>query len=123
MPRTVDEVLSDRYDALNQTFVEAEQILRSLRSPHAVWVRCNNEGEQELLGLAKHRGRWMICHAVGDEFSDVKPITECSISVRVRAAHVVKDLYEKIVKTKEEYIPQVDEAIQELVSFCNQAKE
>jgi hypothetical protein len=123
--RQAEQALATRYDALNQAFVEAEQRLKALKPLHPVWVDYNHdycEGQPdqwELLGLFKHQGKWRLCHATDHEmndcgFDDIKPVVECPVDVRVRAAKIVRQLHEKIVKSKEEYIPQVDEAIREL---------
>lgn len=127
-----DQTLSTRYDALNQAFVEAEQRLKSLKPLHPAWVDYNRDScdgqpdRWEVLGLTKHQGKWRLCHAIDNELNDdgsmydLKPIVECPVDVRVRAAKVVQQLHEKIVKSKEEYIPQVDEAIRELTDLCKE---
>ncbi len=124
-----DLVLATRYDALNQSFSEVERILKALKPVHAVWVDYNHstqDGTQpdqwELLGLEKFQTHWRLCHAVGNDFGDfgaenIKPIVECPIEQRVRAARMVNDLHEAIVKSKEDYVAKVDDAIKELQSL------
>ncbi len=128
--RLADEALSTRYDALNMTFTTAEQHLKALKPLHPVWLQYELElfdgGNCELLGLCKYQGKWRLCHAMdhdsaaGGLVEEIKPIVECAVDVRVRAAKVVRKLREKIVKSKEEYIPQVDAAIEELSKLCSE---
>jgi hypothetical protein len=125
-----NQILSTRYDALNQLFTEVERHLKSLKPLHPVWVafdlnQCDGQPDRwELLGLTKHGDKWRLCHAY-DHDQNVygplheQPIVECPVEVRVRAAKVVRQLHEKIVKSKEEYIPLVDEAIKELTDLFN----
>jgi hypothetical protein len=124
-----DQALSIRYDALNQALNEAEQRLKALKPLHPVWVAYEHqqfEGEPgfwELLGISKHQGKWRLCHGCDNDLNDygplqVQPIVECNVDVRVRAARVVRQLHEEIVKSKEAYIPFVDEAINELKEAC-----
>jgi hypothetical protein len=110
---------------LNRVFTEAEMHLNMLKPLHPVWVSyghqsCDGQPDQwELLGIDKHQCKWRLCHAYDHELNDdgplyeFKPIVECPVDVRVRAAKVVRRLHERIVRSKEEYIPQVDEAIKE----------
>ncbi len=129
--RQAEQALASRYDALNQAFVEAEQLLKSLKPLHPVWIDYNRDSSDgqpdrwEVLGLNKYQGKWRLCHATDNELNeygcnDIKPIVECPVDVRVRAAKVVRQLHEKVVKSKEEYLPQVDEAIKELTDLCKE---
>ncbi|MDB5347274.1 MAG: hypothetical protein JWP89_5651 [Schlesneria sp.] len=129
-----DELLATRYDILNQRLVEAELHLRGLRPIHSVWVEYGHSShpdggpmEWEVLGITKLKERlqekWRICHGEGREGSDfivenLKPIIDCPVEMRVRAAGVVGKLHEAIVKSKEAYVPQVDAAIRELTDLC-----
>ena len=120
-------VLAMRYDALNQQFTQVEQLLKSLKPPHDVWVTYDIGGYEgnshwQLLGMAKHQNKWRLCHAYDHEYedrSDSAPIVECPIEVRIEAAKFVRQLREEIVKAKEDYVPKVDEAIKELADVCN----
>ena len=127
----VDLALATRYDALNQLFTEAEQIVKALRPLHSVWVdyghdHCNGQPDcWDLLGITKHQGKWRLCHAIDNDLNEygpleVKPIVECVVEVRVQAAKIVRQLREKIVKSKEQYVPKVDEAIKELMGLSNE---
>jgi hypothetical protein len=126
-----NQALSTRYDALNLLFNATEQHLKALKPLHGVWVDYNHQsydgqpGEWELLGLDKHQGKWRLCHGTDHDLNDYgvlneQPIVECPVDVRVRAVKVVRQLQEKIVKSKEEYIPTVDEAIKELTDLCKE---
>jgi hypothetical protein len=126
-----DAELSTRYNALNQLFSIVEQRLKSLKPLQPVWhiyahERIEGQVEEwELLGLTLYQGKWRLCHGHDHELNaegpilDIKPIIECPVDIRVRASQVVRQLHEKIVQSKEEYIPQVDQAIKELTDFCN----
>src|SRR5262249_15878994 len=128
--RQAEQALSTRYDALNQLLTEAEQRLKSLKPLHPVWVDYDHDSGDgqpdrwEILGLVKYQSKWRLCHAYDNELNDdgsvyeLKPIVECPVEIRVRAAKVVRRLHEEIVKSKEAYIPQVDEAIKELTDLC-----
>ena len=107
--RQADQTLTSRYDALNQAFVEAEKRLKALKPLHPVWldyghVRCEGEPEWwELLGLTKYQGKWRLCHASDHEMNDygfdnIKPVVECAVDVRVRAAKAVRQLHEAMTK-------------------------
>jgi hypothetical protein len=73
---------------------------------------------RECLGLQKIRGKWRICHGLDyDVFPDREhwtPITECSAQVRVEAAEHLDKLREAVVKSAENFISRVDEAIEAL---------
>jgi hypothetical protein len=129
------EALTVRYDALNQKFTEVELQLRELKPIYSVWVDYahwsapNGPDFWELLGLTKHQGKWRLCHAEDDEMNanvegeaplNIKPLVECPIEIRVRAAAEVRKLHEAIVKSKESFIPLVDQAIQELTKICQE---
>ncbi len=119
--------LVSRYDALNQLFTHVEQFLKSLKPPHDVWVYYDHEydGSMDVLGLAKHQDKWRLCHAFDHERNDdgplsIQPVVECPVGIRIRASKQVRDLQAAIVRKKEEFIPLVDEAIQELTELCKE---
>jgi hypothetical protein len=126
--KQAEQALATRYDALNQHFAQAELLLKSLKPPHDVWVEYAHSGDEgsgrywELLGIAKHQNKWRLCHAYDHDFedrSDSVPVVECPIEIRIRAAKLVRQLRERIVKAKEDFVPTVDEAIKELADVCN----
>lgn len=127
-----EKSLSSRYDALSQLLGEAELHLRGLKLLRPVWVAYNHQPFQaegfehfndcEMLGIVKLNDKWRLCHAVSDDMDcqieGVQPIIECPVEIRVRAASIVRQLHEEIVKAKEQIIPEVDAAIQELTELC-----
>lgn len=128
--KQAEKELATRYDALNQLFTQVEQALKALKPPHPVWYAYDRVPVEQglerwqVLGLLRYQDKWRLCHAYDsdiDFMDDIKPIVECPIDVRIRAAKEVRHLQEKIVKSKEEYIPKVDEAIKELIDLCNAA--
>lgn len=121
------QALALRYDALNQELLEIEKRLKALAPPHSVWHDYNRvcvdddcgHYRWEMLGLIKYNDKWRLVHAYDADhhdngFEQIQPLTECPADVRVKAAHVVGELYRKIVASKEEYATRVDEAIKEL---------
>ena len=127
-----EKSLSSRFDSLNQLLGEAELHLRMLKPMRHVWVAYNHrelpdEGFEsysrcEMLGMVKLHDKWRLCHAVSDDvegqIEDVQPIIECPVDIRIRAARIVRQLHEEIVKSKERLIPEVEVAIQELTDLC-----
>lgn len=114
-----------RYDELNTLWLKAEEELRKLHIPRDVErVYRSYEPDPDWpghrdylhLGLRKDKGKWRICHGAS---SDVHPemsiiwtlITECSAEIRVNAAQYLPGLREAVVKSAEDFIPQVDAAI------------
>jgi len=129
--RQASQMLSTRYEALNQLLSEAERHLRGLKPVHPVWVdyeRVYPPGGVaywEVLGISKYVDRWRLCHAYDNEmneegFLEIKPIVECPVEVRVRAANEVRRLHEAIIKSKEDYVPCVDKAIEDLTKMCEE---
>lgn len=129
--RTASEQLASRYDLLNEQFIAAESRLKALKPLRPTWVSYDHQENEdgfsfwELLGLAKVDGKWRLVHASDHELNDdgsgplnIKPVTECTVEVRISAAKQVRNLHEKIVEQKEKFIPTVEEAIAELKSYC-----
>ena len=125
--------LEPQYDALNQLYNQIEGTFRGLKPIQPTWVHYNEivsddntRVDYELLGMAKYQGKVRLCHATdcdrnfeGDVY-DLKPIVECPIAVRVAAVAHVRRLHERIVKSKEDFIPKVDAAVKELQSVWNE---
>ena len=125
-----EKSLSSRYDALSQLLTEAELHLRVLKPLRPVWIAYNHHEigngftACDMLGMLKRGEKWRLCHAYSDDMegniTDVQPIIECPIEIRLRAANQVRKLHEEMVKAKEQIIPEVDAAIKELTDlFCN----
>ncbi len=121
--------LAARFDALNAGFVIAETKLKEIKPLRSVWVWYDHDdtvhgpGACDALGLHKLDNTWRLVH--GDDHDgnedlpfDIKPIVECSVEVRIRAAKQVRQLHEKIIHQKEQFIPEVEEAIAELDKYC-----
>ena len=75
------------------------------------------------IGFRKHEGKWRLCFMkyyadyIGPQNSDPiiwKPIVECMVEDRVCAAPHIGLLREEIVKSKEDFVPKVEQAIYEL---------
>ena len=118
------ETLFDRYDALNALWLEAEEQLTRLHIPRPVYHEDNQYQDpanepgamtSQYLSLQKAKGKWRICHGLSDDWCGRDygwtPITECSAEVRVEAAMHVDKLRAKVVKSAEDFISTVDEAI------------
>lgn len=130
---TAQKALFGRYDQLNEKWEAAEKRLRSLHVPRPVWV-CIRETdtdpdqpgcriEREYLGLTRYRGDWRICYdswyEPNDQYSGEKPITECSAELRVFAVAFLPKLHEAIVKSAEDFIPEVDKALSRLDAYLS----
>jgi hypothetical protein len=129
------ETLFGRYDQLNALWLQAEEQLAKLHIPRPVChVYLSYEEDHErresqveyCLGLQKVKGKWTICHAIHypfyghpDDEPEWIPITDCSAEVRVRAAKHLPQLREAVVKSAEDFIPKVDEAIHHLRTALN----
>jgi hypothetical protein len=135
--RRTAEALAPRYDQLNRLWAEAEARLKAMQVPRYVWVVYKMEdvdpedpyspGACECLGLVKFRGEWRLClgHFVcerapspcdPDQPMDWKPILDCSVEERVKAAPHIAKLREEIVASAEQYISKVDEAVAHLTT-------
>jgi hypothetical protein len=125
--------LFDRYDALNALWLQAEEQLTRFHIPRPAYHSYDEYQDfgnppgamtSKCLSLQKVKGKWRICYGLYDEWCDRDygwtPITECSAQVRVEAARHVDKLREKVVKTAEDFIPRVDEAIQTLAATVGQ---
>jgi len=132
--RKVRETLCGRYEQLNALWLRAEEELTRLHIPRPVGCdyrqylddpHDDNTLICECLGIQKVKGKWRICHATYPAYSAPElcggwtPITECSVETRVRAASHLPKLREAIVKSAENFVPQVDDAIDELKKALN----
>lgn len=124
--KQADAVLASRYDTLNELFGECEKMLRDLRPPYEVWISyVQGRGEpKHMLGMAKHDGKWRLCHDVSKEdgdprdmFPPPKPIVECSAEIRLAATRFIRKLYAEIVVAKEGHTLVADAAISSLKDF------
>jgi hypothetical protein len=129
-----NEELSTRYDTITKLLSEAETKLKRLRPPVSVWLAYGSRPldpddpndprtQWELVGLTKYEDKVRLCHAYDSDISDisdVRPIVECAAEVRVKAAKMIRKLRLKVIRSKEEFIPQVDEAIKELMEALSE---
>jgi hypothetical protein len=71
--------------------------------------------EYECLGLQRHGNKWRVCYGWdadwNDQAPDWRPIVDCSTEVRVEAAKHIEALMEEVVKSGNDYIPKIDEAV------------
>ena len=122
------ETLFGRYDELNALWLQAEEQLTKFHIPCFVYCKYDEYQDpadqpgfmtSKYLLLQKIKGKWRICYGLVDDW-DVDhgwtPITECSAHVRVEAARHLDKLREKVVKSAEDFIPKVDEAIKTLAA-------
>jgi hypothetical protein len=113
------QALFQRYDELNALWIDAEDQINQLHIPVSVSHICYSYGQcdelSECLGLQKVKGKWRICHATfHDQFPEDEewtPIVECSALIRVNFTKYLEGFREKVVRSAEEFIPKVDEAI------------
>ncbi len=126
--RQARETLYGRYDQLNALWLQAEEELAKLHIPRPVKYsyHCtdydNGGYDGQYLAIQKIKGSWKICHGSFrghqceevEEFSGWTPITDCSVETRVEAANHLAKLQKAIVKSAEDFILEVDEAIDEL---------
>lgn len=122
--------LDERFDALNKALCVAELRLKELRPFQAVWVHYNHQtddvtgaGLYEALGIDKVNSQWRLVHGHDDDRNEglpynVKPLVECPINVRIRAVQELYKLKAKIVAVKEKFIPEVENAITDVLNFC-----
>lgn len=124
--------LAERFDSLNQAIALAEQRIKQLKPARAVWVYYNPQSDDplggppcsyELLGIDKVNNQWRLVHALDHDHTDdgpwgVQPLVECPIEIRVRAVSHLQDLRLRVVEANEKFIPEVENAIAEVLNFC-----
>jgi hypothetical protein len=121
----------ERLDHLTGLLREWEKRLIGRQQPrHVIYVYQTDYGnsdpndppydnEHYCIGIAKYAGKWRLCLGEYNEFQhyfqDVpiswRPITDCTMEERIRVAKYVTELEREIVKTGEEMLPKLDEAI------------
>lgn len=123
------DILFKRYDELNALWLQAEEQLTQFHIPRPVYYKYDEyqdpNGQQgattsKYLSLQKIKGKWRICHSLYEDWCDhehgLTPITECSAQVRIEAVEHFDKFRTKVVKSTEDFIPEVDEAIKKLDS-------
>jgi hypothetical protein len=115
------------YDRLNELWKKAEEDLAAMRLPINVEKRIewghSGDGQWEIetcLAWHKLQNQWRICvirrelDTIGEadgHFSDCKPIMECAMDERINFAPHFAMLKRQMRQARENYIPQVHEAI------------
>lgn len=82
-----------------------------------------NGPKYALLGIAKVDNQWRLSHATIDPKNpslakDLKPLAECPVAIRVQAVSHLAKLREEILKEREAFVPQVEDAIKSVLDFC-----
>ncbi len=125
--REVNEALDCRLSQLNAAIEAHEKALKAMTIARDV-IHQYDEGYDfdgtcmlYSIGMIKWRGTWRLCHdtAVAEEVEEDeyywKPLVDCSIADRLRAADPLDEFREKVVEAKKELIPVVEAAIKTLV--------
>lgn len=119
--------LGKRYKALNQLWENAEADLKEIPVPVDVPYRYKSVSVDEpheprgfemhfYIGFVKSKGGWRICHGTQHdgypEYDyDWKPITECSVDIRLEAAPHINKLRERVLEKAEECVTTLDRTI------------
>jgi len=125
------KTLFGRYDQLNAKWEAAEKRLRSMHIPREVSVPYLEEvdeyGQPQVdyyIGLVKYRGEWRICthsyHNPSGDSTNWTPITEASAETRVELVQYLPKLHEAVVKSAEDFIGKVDEALKGLDDYLSE---
>jgi hypothetical protein len=120
-----NEAMDVRFEQLKAAWEQYEQELKSMRPVDPVQV-CYDEdhessADRRYLAFWKSGGQWKIYHGHHeygeyDEQLHWTPINEAPVRWRLTAVKHLDMLKEAIVKSKEKFIPDMDEAIASLVS-------
>lgn len=125
--------LAERFDALNQALTLAEKKLKELKPPHSVWVYykavCEDESRggpssYDVLGISKRDNQWRLVHGHDHDANDggpfdVQALSECPVEIRVEATNELARLHTRIIEVKEQFIPQVEAAVETALAYCN----
>jgi hypothetical protein len=117
-----------RLDRLNSLWVMVEKKLLGMQPPRHLHVIYDTEyfgedGDYErycCLGLVRISGRWHVCYGTFErpgkleEPANWKPIAECSVEVRLKAAKGIELLKHGVEETGKTFIPALDGAIRSL---------
>lgn len=113
---TIDEVLHSKYDGLNQIIVLVEDKLKAMKPPHDVWV---DAGGGFAVGIAKVNGSWRLAVSPAKDIAEMKPLKDMPIAIRVDlcSGNALNRLRDSITKAREDFVPEVEFAIQNLKDF------
>ena len=120
------EALKGRYDEIEALWNKAEEDLKRFRIPHAV-EHCyfsdydHSYPIHHALWWTRYGKEWRICHEQRTAYSEVddkhpdecdcKPITECSLNLRLAMISEFENLRRKVIEAAEKAVPTLDEAI------------
>jgi len=126
----LNEALGTRLNQLNAAIDAHEKAMKAMMVPRTV-KHCylsedilDDNGQwtgnsyDYCIAMIKWQGNWRLCHDMkysGDQSDfDWKPLVDCSIPDRLRAAPHIDELRDKIVEEKEKIIPELEAAIEGL---------
>lgn len=126
----LNEALDTRLSQLSAAIEAHEKALKAMKIPRNV-IHCylSEEIRDEngqitgscydyYIAMIKWQGTWRLCHDMnyepGPSIFDWKPLVDCSISDRLRAAPHLDELRKKIVDEKTKLIPELEAAIEGL---------
>ena len=117
------KAVSPLFDELNKTWEKIEQFFRKQGILRDVELALKPLEDVQygpyadtLIGIQKRRGEWRICYGIShynnpNQETDWTAIPECSTELRVELLDHVKDLFAELVKTNEEFIPELEQAV------------
>lgn len=122
------EALNQRYQELNKLWEKAEAELKEIPIPLDVEISYKYEPADPHepdgyqinyhLGFVRSKGGWRICYGSTHDgnYPDYgwKPITECSMDIRLEAVPHISALRKRVLKAAEECVPKLDKAITDL---------
>lgn len=126
--RQVAKDLSARFKQLNSLWLDAEESLKTIPLPVDAHIQYASDdvydehpgGPQivHCLGFVKSSGGWRICNGSRhDEYPehgfDWKPITECTLDLRVKLIPHLGKLREKVFEAAEQCVPRLDQALED----------
>ena len=128
----INKSLVGSLEQLNAVIEQQEKMLKSMMIArdtvhcfHSYQEENDDRGDYEhLVGMIKFKGGWRLCYAFNyDDYAHPdrpvpwKPLVDCSIEDRIRAAPHVEKLRDEIVAEKETILPEVANAIKTLASI------
>jgi len=135
----LNAALDTRLSQLNAAIEAHEKALKAMKIPRNV-IHCylsedvlDHNGQVTgnsydfFVAMIKWQGSWRLCHDMrysGDQ-SDFswKPLVDCSIPDRLRAAPHLDELRTKIVEEKKKVIPELEAAIEGLAKSLDSFEE
>ena len=124
--RQVIEDLTGRFKELNSLWLDAEAGLKKFPLPvdaifkystqYSYPAEAAGDESRSYLGFVKWGSGWRICHGTDwDQEPEVgvdwKPITECSLDLRLQMIRHIADLRGEVLRAAEACVPKLDQAI------------